>query len=807
MSVNGMPVYGKTPRYVKLSSLPTPNTEQAASFSDLSGGLNTSREEYLLSNNESPDIVNLKWENGSVCARPGQEWVDSVSTRGETFASYPTPFAGSMFYHIGDGVYALSTTTHEVSKVCSLGALYHGDTVETTEVRKIIHSNAVDPGDPDYLITTYRVFTPGAVEVSGVTAMWEGGEQAVSYTTIRSGDGEMYVALSGISESTHPCVGDSFEIELSVRPQSGGCFFLYHGSLFYKAPGVFIRIASNLAVTDVLSEAYVPITYLNMDALTHAGDAYQPENRLSSSKIIWYNAPVVDTQVSVTTTTSTDYSFSGVKVSEVYLDSTKLTEGVEYTIDWTTPKIVLRTAPTAGQILAYTLGTPGLDYYLPVSGIGLTVPSISAIMTSSMTYSTLTGQSVGTDPTAWNPDWNSYDYVYHPASGHILFKTAAYVSRPFTNNTVRVTYTLANPDAEKSIMGCHSAIVFGGSRDICVVLAGSSAQSNAYYWNGNSNVGMDAAYWPMNQYNLAGDDSDAISGFGKQQSLLVIFKERSVGRASLDTTTLDDRETLTLDYTPINAETGCDLPKTIQLVSNNLVWCNTRGGVYYLKDSSSAYENNVVCISSKINRDLLIAVRKDPDTVSFDDGQYYWLVSRGKAWLWYYAGTERDDPSWFYYTGIGAKAMSMDEERRIYHADNYGRISKFGDRYTDYDRPYLKRYTFPPSFLGSVERYKDVTRAVFVLRNKAPSTVTAKYFTDFETRSDDTPMTSDVWSLTPRDLSGRDLSATPWERSFARRPNCKAVRHLKLVLEAEGAGDDLSIVMVQVFYKLRGRLK
>ena len=180
------------------------------------------------------------------------------------------------------------------------------------------------------------------------------------------------------------------------------------------------------------------------------------------------------------------------------------------------------------------------------------------------------------------------DYTVDLVSGAVTFTTAPPVTNPKTNNTVWITYAKANTDAYNSIMDCRYAATYGGTGALCVVFGGCEAQPNAYFWNGN-NIAMDASYFPFSQYQLAGSSDDMITGFGKQQSYLVIFKHSSVGRTIMKTETVDGRLTVDLPYVPINDKIGCDLPWTIQLIDNNLVWCNTEQGVHTLKDSSSAY--------------------------------------------------------------------------------------------------------------------------------------------------------------------------------------------------------------------------
>ena len=55
-----------------------PKTEYVETFSNLCGGLNLKQLDYLLRPNESPDLMNMNWNNGALSSRAGLRW--SVET-------------------------------------------------------------------------------------------------------------------------------------------------------------------------------------------------------------------------------------------------------------------------------------------------------------------------------------------------------------------------------------------------------------------------------------------------------------------------------------------------------------------------------------------------------------------------------------------------------------------------------------------------------------------------------------------------------------------------------------------------------
>ena len=302
----------------------------------------------------------------------------------------------------------------------------------------------------------------------------------------------------------------------------------------------------------------------------------------------------------------------------------------------------------------------------------------------------------------------------------------------------------------------------------------------------------------------------------------MIFKERTVGRTIMGTQYVTDGSTtygadeegrLTIDmpYIQINDKIGCDLPWTIQLIDNNLVWCNAEQGVHILKDSSSAYENNIVCISHKVNgsttkNGLLYAVRKtSADKVcSCDDTRKYWVVVDGEVWCWDYSLSEYKDPSWFYFTNIYGRAFSTDDEE-VYHVDDKGRITHFLRVFADYGQPIEKVYQFSTQYFGSYDALKNVNSIIISCRSDTNGTTRLTYITDYEKREDPTTMNVRRWFLVPRNLTYRSLLGMGFAEVFRRRPMCRRVLHYAMRLENSNVGEDLSVVTAQVFYNFQGK--
>ena len=377
-------------------------------------------------------------------------------------------------------------------------------------------------------------------------------------------------------------------------------------------------------------------------------------------------------------------------------------------------------------------------------------------------------------------------------------------------NNVEIMYYKANPDAYDSIMGCSRMAVFGGAQELCIVLGGCEAQPNAYFWSGNTREAMDPTYFPMSHYNLAGDAADAITGFGKQQNFLVIFQPKSVGRAVMATEEIGGRTQISMNYTRINAEIGCDLPGTIRLVGNNLVWASRKHGVCLLKDSSAAYENNILPLSEKIDggqrQPGLLALLQSADAVwSADTGEKYLIGSGEAAWEWNHSISGRDDPSWFSHTGIRGVAF-VSELRRLWELTEDGTVAEFQRCYADFGQGIDKIYVLPPRSFGSYDRLKNIRSMLFTTRGGFTTNTGVEYTCDYGSRTDPAPLRCrQSYRVAPRDLTCRDLSQHDFAFVARRKPGWHNIRHLRVKLSNNDAGADLSLISAQIFYTFRAR--
>ncbi len=122
-------------------------------------------------------------------------------------------------------------------------------------------------------------------------------------------------------------------------------------------------------------------------------------------------------------------------------------------------------------------------------------------------------------------------------------------------------------------------------------------------------------YFPENNYLYVGDRTQAVTAFAKQNDVLVIFKEREIyyctyayeatEEAALAAgETVDVTAAAYFPLTQLHPAVGCDLPYTVQLCGNRLVWATREGAVYMLSALNAWSEKAVRCLSYTVTPTL-----------------------------------------------------------------------------------------------------------------------------------------------------------------------------------------------------------
>ena len=185
--------------------------------------------------------------------------------------------------------------------------------------------------------------------------------------------------------------------------------------------------------------------------------------------------------------------------------------------------------------------------------------------------------------------------------------------------------------------------IYGGTRTFLTGFSGEN--KNLLVWSDLNNP----TYFSENAYNYIGSNNKSITALAKQDDMLVIYKEGELFYATYvvgETYTAEDVlkgkviDVSTWDakfpVTQINNEIGCDLPKTIKLCGNRLVWANSDGKVYMLRSANQYSMTNISVISNMLGDGFHVDSRSK-DYVSATTYQgFYLLKSSNKVYLMNY---------------------------------------------------------------------------------------------------------------------------------------------------------------------------
>lgn len=212
----------------------------------------------------------------------------------------------------------------------------------------------------------------------------------------------------------------------------------------------------------------------------------------------------------------------------------------------------------------------------------------------------------------------------------------------YNNITITAEYEL-DEEAKKRIFSATCTAWYGGNRGLesgtRLFIGGMEGKyKNVLQWADLANP----LYFPENCNAEVGEPSQAITGFGKQGDMLVIFKPFEIYAANYllqdaptDAASYDFISDLTVTtavfpLTQISGNIGCDCPGTIQLCRNRLCWVHSNGKAYTLVSSSQYNEKNIYELSDPIKRALPNLPTEELKNASSTDWEGYYVLSAGQ---------------------------------------------------------------------------------------------------------------------------------------------------------------------------------
>lgn len=239
------------------------------------------------------------------------------------------------------------------------------------------------------------------------------------------------------------------------------------------------------------------------------------------------------------------------------------------------------------------------------------------------------------------------------------------------NNNLSVVAYKTRAALPKRIGAMTCGTWFGGSTGSLqngtrLFLSGNPSCPGLVHWSDVNNP----LYFPENNYAYVGDAGEAVTAFGKQSNMLVLFKEHSLYAMTYNEGLSYDAADVTdgsvADVTAVDAvfpvrqlhpAIGCDCPRTVALCQNRLMWATSDGCVHTLLTATAYSDSNVRELGYPITPRLRTALAAHPDAAAgFCDGRYF-LLAGSEAFVLDCAGTA--------YAQYGAAGDDRQAQRRL----------------------------------------------------------------------------------------------------------------------------------------------
>ena len=321
-------------------------------------------------------------------------------------------------------------------------------------------------------------------------------------------------------------------------------------------------------------------------------------------------------------------------------------------------------------------------------------------------------------------------------SGFTVNKSKGTVT--FTNapaegtNNVEITAYKSFPDLPKNILQCTRGTEYANR----MFLTGNSELKNYYFASGLTEE-VDATYFPQkHMYALRGGNK-AVTGLKVHHNKLVVFKEDMTATVTASTG-LDN--TASFPIAILNSDVGCDIPDSIQLVNNNIVFANTHTGVNIIVSTMIEGEKSIIPISHNINgtteRQGLLqeGIENLRKAVSIDFGQKYYLCVNGKAYVWDYKDSftvnNPEKLRWFLYDNIKASAFAIRQNKLMYGHSEKGMLCEFANVLNDFGQPINAIWKSKLMDFGYPDWLKNVSYIWYTCKANSGSAIAINCYND-----------------------------------------------------------------------------
>lgn len=383
-------------------------------------------------------------------------------------------------------------------------------------------------------------------------------------------------------------------------------------------------------------------------------------------------------------------------------------------------------------------------------------------------------------------------------------------------NNVWITAYKTVTDNKSKIAGCRVAVPFGGEAagvygGTRVFVMGNPDYPRSY-WHSDlgQKLGGGMRYFPDIGVEYLDQNSDSIEAAAKMGGELVIFKENSIFTVGYSF----DGEDVYYPVRECHSTIGCDMPGSVQLIDNRLVFAHSKSGVHMLISTDNEIENAVKPLSANIGS-LLLGEEGLKDACSVDSGRYYWLCAGGHVYLWdyeqtpYYNYADYEQAqrrlAWYRFDNVQANVFCDDTDGLCYGSDD-GIVQFINDK-NDFGKGFVSYYMSKAFDIGSPEEIKTFLCVYpsFVADGNVKATVTVSSDKRDAYKSRDYDIKSFAWDWF-------NWAAFSWDvirfvRTFAMKLNMKNVSFIQIRISGSEKNRGLGFAGLRFTYCSNKKLR
>lgn len=461
------------------------------------------------------------------------------------------------------------------------------------------------------------------------------------------------------------------------------------------------------------------------------------------------------------------------------------------------PTVVINRTPTGG-------GSVNQDYNRLGAGIRNSFNGTGAATAYTLTDANLDATAVTATVNGAAMVENT-DFTVNRATGIVTFSVAPASG---TNN-VLITFYKTVQATINTILTCTRAIAFGGQNDNRIFFGGNGTPY--IYWSGVT----DPTYIPITQYNIIGANDDAVTCFGVQYDVLVVFKGRQMGAVTYQYDIASGKAYF--PYYNINGAIGCDAPDTLQLIDNRLTWMNSYGGVHTLIGTQVKEQKDVQQISRNINgnskRSGLLMEAGLASAIAYCFANKYWLCVGSKVYIWdygakpyIYSGSPEADAArlgWWVFDNIAATAF-LDDGTSLYFTDANGYVQQFVNSYADNGAAINAYWKMAIRDFGVPEWEKTVQQVFITSQTQTNMQMGIMYYSDRSAAGipGNQIVTVSTFNLAHFNLAAFSLGVINIARTFAQKINMRGIVYFALMASNNVVNQDMNISDIKVIFNL-----